>query len=181
MWFGFEPAAHHQTEFPSLQAGFPNLWTRRVVAMCSDVAGRKGTAMDEDECLHRYGLHPVGVDLDEVRRLLGAQIRLERQAQGRGDTELMKLCCVQLFNTGGLDDVLLIWQAKSASMDADCSIDVQLLCGSGLKSTKAYLLSQRLPEAEVALQRLRDSERAGDFEDFSVEGYSAQYGAYYAP
>jgi hypothetical protein len=136
-------------------------------------------AMDEDECLHRYGLHPVGVGLDEVRGLLGAHIRLERQAQGHGDTELMKLCCVQLFNSGSLDDVLLIWKAKSASMDADCSIDIQLLCGRGLAGTKAYLLSQRQPEAEAALQRLLDCEEGGDFEDFSVEGHSAQYAAYY--
>ncbi|MER6559592.1 hypothetical protein ABT300_18030 [Streptomyces sp. NPDC001027] len=138
-------------------------------------------AMDEDECLDRYGLHPVGVGLDEVRELLGGQIRLERQAQGRGDTELMKLCCVQLFNAGGLEDVLLIWQAKSASMDADCSIDVQSLCGSGLARTKAHLLSQGLPEAEAALQRLLDCEEAGDFEDFSVEAHSAQYAVYYTP
>jgi hypothetical protein len=138
-------------------------------------------AMDEDECLDRYGLHPAGVGLDEVRGLLGEQIRMERQAQGRGDTELMKLCCVQLFNAGSLDDVLLIWEAKSASMDAACSIDIQLMCGGGLARTKAHLLSQPLPEAEAALQRLLDCEKAGDFEDFSVEGQSAQYAAYYAP
>ncbi|MEU1268383.1 hypothetical protein [Streptomyces sp. NPDC005799] len=138
-------------------------------------------AMDEDECLDRYGLHPFGVGLDEIRGLLRKQIRLERQAQGHGDTELMKLCCVQLFNAGSLDDVLLVWEAKSASMDAACSIDIQLLCGSGLARTKEYLLSQRLPEADAALQRLVDCEKAGDFDDFSVEGQSAQYAAYYTP
>ncbi|MFF4545599.1 hypothetical protein [Streptomyces sp. NPDC001435] len=136
--------------------------------------------MDEDESLHRYGLHPVGPSLDEVRNLLIAQVRLEQESQGNGDTELMKLCCVQLFNVGSLDDVLLIWQAKSASMDADCSIDVQLLCGSGLARTKAYLSCKRLPEADAALQRLLQCEAAGDFEDFSTEAQSAQYAAYYA-
>ncbi|MEU7379044.1 MULTISPECIES: hypothetical protein [unclassified Streptomyces] len=138
-------------------------------------------AMDEDESLRRYGLHPVGVSLDEVRGLLRFQVRLEQEAQGHGDTELMKLSCVQLFNAGSLDDVLLIWQAKSASMDADCSIDVQLLCGSGLARTKAYLPGLRLPEAAAALRRLVQCEAAGDFEDFSVETYSALYAAYYAP
>jgi hypothetical protein len=39
-------------------------------------------AMDEDECLHRYGLHPVGAGLAEARGLLRVQIRLEQQAQG---------------------------------------------------------------------------------------------------
>ena len=32
--------------------------------------------------------------------MLQAQTTLERQSQGDGDTELMKLCCVQLFNAG---------------------------------------------------------------------------------
>ncbi|MFJ6083905.1 hypothetical protein ACIQI8_21135 [Streptomyces sp. NPDC092369] len=137
--------------------------------------------MDEDESLDRYGLHPVGAHLDEVRGLLTVQTRLEKRAQGDGDTELMKLCCVQLYNAGSLDDVLLIWEAKSASMDAACSIDIQLLCGSGLATTKAYLSSQRLPEAEAALRRLLQCESAGDFEGFSVEGHSGFYAAYYAP
>ncbi|MFD9317787.1 4-oxalocrotonate tautomerase family protein [Streptomyces sp. NPDC060053] len=75
--------------------------------------------MDEDASLRRYGLNPVGASLDEVRDLLllTVQVRVEQEAQGHGDTELMKLCCVQLFNAGSLDDVLLIRQAKSASMD----------------------------------------------------------------
>lgn len=137
--------------------------------------------MDEDESLHRYGLRPTDTDLDEVRGLLSAQTRLEERAQGDGDTELMKLCCVQLFNAGALDDVLLIWRAKTASMDADCSIGIQLLCGGGLARTRAYLLSQRLPEAKAALQRLFDCEKARDFEGFSVEGHSAQCTRYYTP
>lgn len=137
--------------------------------------------MDEDESLHRYGLRPVGPSLEEVRGVLTTHIRWEREAQGNGDTELMKLCCVQLFNAGSLDDVLLIWQAKSASMDANCSIDVQLLCGSGLDRTKAYLSRQGRPEADAALQRLIRCEAAGDFEDFTPETQSAQYAAYYAP
>ena len=136
--------------------------------------------MDEDDSLRQYGLHPVGANLDEVRALLTVQTRLEGRAQGDGDTALMKLCCVQLFNAGTLEDVLLIWWAKSASMDADCSIDVQLLCGSGLATTKAYLSSQHLPEAEAALRQLLRCEAAADFEDFSVEGHSAFYAAYYA-
>ncbi|MFM9596387.1 hypothetical protein ACKI1J_16905 [Streptomyces scabiei] len=136
--------------------------------------------MDEDESLRRYGLHPVGAHLDEVRDLLAVQTRLEKRAQGDGDTELMKLCCVQLYNAGLLEDVLLIWKAKSASMDAACSIDIQLLCGSGLATTKTYLSSVRLPEAEAALRRLLLCESAGDFEDFSVEGHSDFYATYYA-
>ena len=48
----------------------------------------------------------------------------------------MKLCCVQLFNAGGLRDVAMIWHAKTSSWDAHCSIDVQLLCAAGLGERK---------------------------------------------
>src|SRR5262245_29841010 len=34
----------------------------------------------------------------------------------------MSLCSVQLFSKGAVEDSLLIWRAKTASMDADCSI-----------------------------------------------------------
>lgn len=141
---------------------------------------RESTAMDEDKSLHRYGLHPAGADLDDVRSLLRTRIRREKRAQGDGDTLLMKLCTIQLFNAGALDDVLLIWQAKTASMDADSSIDIQSLCGSGLARTKAYLSSQGTPEAEAALQRLTHCEACGDFENFSVAEHSARYADYYA-
>jgi hypothetical protein len=50
-----------------------------------------------------------------------------------GDTALMKLCRVQLFNADLPADVLLIWQVKESSWDAHCSIDVRpaRLTGSG--------------------------------------------------
>jgi hypothetical protein len=93
--------------------------------------------MDEDESLRRYGLRPSGRELDAVRALLEAEAAKERRAQGEGDTELMKLCCVQLLNAAEVGDALAIWRAKTASFDAHCSIDVQLLCGAGLAETKA--------------------------------------------
>ncbi|MFF3317004.1 hypothetical protein ACFYV5_16030 [Streptomyces sp. NPDC003035] len=137
--------------------------------------------MDEDEVwLQRHGLHPDARGLAEVRELLAEQTRLERGAQGDGYTPLMKLCCVQLFLAGALDDVLLIWRAKTASFDADCSIDIQLLCGAGLQRTKTYLASYGSEEAESALRRLRFCEEAEDFVDFSPEQRSALYAAYYA-
>jgi hypothetical protein len=103
--------------------------------------------MDEDESLRRYGLRPSGRELDAVRALLEAEAAKERRAQGDGDTELMKLFCVQLFNAAEVGDALAIWRAKSASFDAHCSIDVRLLCGAGLAETKAFLSAQRSEQA----------------------------------
>lgn len=111
--------------------------------------------------------------------MLRAQAARERQRQGDGDTELMKLCSVQLFNAGSLPDVLLIRQAKESSWDARCSIDVQLLCGAGLEATMAYLTTDGPPAASGALEYLRQCEASGDFAAFSVQDQSQWYSRYY--
>jgi hypothetical protein len=89
----------------------------------------------------------------------------------------MKLCCVQLFNSGDLDDVLLVWSAKQASFDAACSIDIELLLGHGLDTTKAHRSANRASSAAAALGRLRELEAEGEFE--GVEECSAVYDRYY--
>ncbi|MFD3503520.1 hypothetical protein [Streptomyces sp. NPDC058678] len=135
--------------------------------------------MDDEESLRRYGLRPVGPDLDEIRALLREHTERERRAQGEGDTELLKLCCVQLFNSGDIDDALLVWNAKEASFDAACSIDIELLLGHGLEATKAHLSAHPSPSAAAALDRLRELQAEGAFEGFSVEEHSAFYDRYY--
>ena len=135
--------------------------------------------MTEDEHLAAFGLRPSPEDLPAIRSVLDAETSRERTAQGSGDTELMKLCCVQLFNSGRPDDILLIWRAKDASFDAACSIDVQLLCGSGLQQTKTYLSEQATPDAQAALSYLTECEEAGDFVDFSVVECTREWSSYY--
>lgn len=135
--------------------------------------------MTEDEQLAEFGLRPGAEDLPAVRSVLEAETSRERAGQGEGDTLLMKLCCVQLFNSGSPSDVLLIWRAKDASFDAMCSIDVQLLCGSGLPQTKAYLSELTSADAQAALVHLAKCEEAGDFADFSVEEYARWWSRYY--
>lgn len=135
--------------------------------------------MTEDEHLAAFGLRPRPEDLPAIRSILEAETSRERAAQGGGDTLLMKLCCVQLFNSGRPDDVLLIWRAKNASFDAMCSIDIQLLCGSGLQQTKTYLSDQARGDAQEALAYLTECEGARDFVGFSVEEYARQWTTYY--
>ncbi|MET8362763.1 hypothetical protein AB0J68_14470 [Micromonospora sp. NPDC049580] len=130
--------------------------------------------MNEDESLRRYGLRPSSADLPQIREIL-----LTEADQQDQDTELMKLCCLQLFNAGQLSDVLVIWQAKEASFDAHCSIDVQLLCGAGLAATKAHLEADGSPDAADALQYLLECEAAGDFDGFSVAEQSRWRADYY--
>jgi hypothetical protein len=135
--------------------------------------------MTEDEHSAEFGLRPKGGYLPAIRSVLEAETSRERAAQGEGDTLLMKLCCVQLYNSGSPSDVLLIWRAKGSSFDAMCSIDVQLLCGSGLRETKAYLSEETSADAQAALVYLAECEEAGDFADFSVEEYARWWSRYY--
>ena len=92
----------------------------------------------------------------------------------------MKLLCVYLFLGRSLDDVLHIWNAKSASMDADSAVDVQLMCGPGLEHTKSYLRGRGTPVASAALNWIEECQEAGDFDDFVFEDYKAFYSEYYA-
>ncbi|MEV5705885.1 hypothetical protein [Actinoallomurus sp. NPDC052274] len=135
--------------------------------------------MDEDESLRRYGLRPSAGDLERIRELLQTRTAMERRRQGDGDTELMKLSCVQLFNAGDLGDVPTIWRAKESSWDAHFSIDVQLLCGAGLEETKEHLAAAASEDASAALAYLLSCEAAGDFADFSVASQGRWYARYY--
>ena len=137
--------------------------------------------MDEAKSLERFGLEPGPCDLPVIRELLVRETQAESQEQGAGDTEFIKLCCVQLFSQGDLQDALLIWRAKNASMDAACAVDIQLLCGAGLGATKEYLAGSKDQSAAAALLYLRECEAAGDFDGFSPEDWMKAYQEYYSP
>jgi hypothetical protein len=135
--------------------------------------------MTEDDLLERFGLPPHESALDEIRSILERESARERSEQGAGDTEVIRLCCAQLFSHGHTDDVLRIWSAKSASFDADISVDVQLLCGPGLVETTEFLRMNSDPAAAAALARIVKCECAGDFDDFDPKSALAGYRHYY--
>ncbi len=137
--------------------------------------------MTLEESIRLYGLRPRALEqLNQIRNRLAQETEQERRGQGKGDTELAKLCCVQLFSHGMLEDVLRIWRAKTASMDANCGIDIQLLCGAGLNATKEYLQQVGGDSAQQALLRLAECESAGDFDGFTIEEQMASYEYYYS-
>lgn len=135
--------------------------------------------MSEDEVIEAFGLAPAVEAADAIRARLARETELEYAAQGRGDTLAMRALCAQLFTLGVVDDVRLIWRAKSASMDAACSIDVQLLCGAGLAETRAALSAMGDALADGALRRIDECVEAGDFDEFSVDAFAAGLIAYY--
>lgn len=74
-----------------------------------------------------------------------------------------------MFAIGEVEDSLLIWEAKTTSMDADCSVDIQLLCGAGLGPTRSYLQEDGSKIAEAVISRLDACLLSGDFEGFDVQ------------
>jgi hypothetical protein len=125
--------------------------------------------------LSRFGTHPTGSSLDEIRQLL----REARAAGPEADTLAMKVLCVQLFNHGSVEDILEIWRAKESSWDAHASIDIQLICGAGLAATKEHLAAAADGEARAALEYVGRCEAAGDFDGFTPTERSAWYDQYY--
>ena len=136
--------------------------------------------MNADDSLATFGTRPNEHDKECVRKLLKQQILQEKGDQGSGDVELMKLCCTQLFNNASIDDIFLIWSAKTSSMDADCTIDVQFLCWAGVGATKKLLYDFGGAEALSALSRLQSCEMAGDFEKFEPSVFFAQQENYWS-
>ncbi len=118
--------------------------------------------------IETYGLIPGAQHLEAIRNLLRLEVEKETREQGAGDTELMKLFCIQLFSAGMLKDVPLIWEAKASSMDASAAIDVQLLCGAGIEETKDFLANYNAEWAQNALTYIAKCENTGDFRDFCI-------------
>ena len=133
--------------------------------------------MDERQLLQRFGMCPVESDLAEIRSIL---LELTRRERAGGDVAPeMRVCCVQLFHAGHVEDALAIWQAKQASMDAGAGIDIQLLCGAGLEETKRYLASVQSEAAPEALAYLTECETAGDFLAWSPADFKTFWRSYY--
>jgi len=140
--------------------------------------------VDETDVIERFGIPPRREDLAEIRRALEAASELERDDDDTSDTLAMKALCVLLFAAGQVEDSIAIWRAKTASFDAGCSIDVQLLCGAGLRETRRYLEGLDSDEARAALTYITECDAAGDFEGHDEPGgrlsrVVAEYQRYY--
>ncbi len=97
-----------------------------------------------------------------VRFLLRQEIQAHRHGSGYSDD--LKLCAYPLFALGRLDDVELLWQAKSVSFDTFCGFDVQLLVGAGVEPTITYLHQNPSNETLAAVEYIKACQKAGDFD-----------------
>lgn len=135
--------------------------------------------MHEDEALATYGLPARAEDLPRLRAWLADETRAENTAQGRGDTDVMRLICVQLFIAGHVTDAPLIWAARAASMDATAAIDLDLTLGAGLAPTLAYLAALDDPTARRAREAITAALSAGTLEAFDPAETAARWQRYY--
>jgi hypothetical protein len=105
---------------------------------------------DEGAAIARFGVPLCEEHLAEIRRMLKVETQLESASDDASDTLVMKELCFLLFTARQVEDSLLVWEAKAASFDAGCSIDVQLLCGAGFAETVGYLRSVDSKQARDA-------------------------------
>jgi hypothetical protein len=128
------------------------------------------TIVNETDIIERFGVPPRHEDLPEIRHELAVATELAHSDNDAGDTLVMKALCFLLVTAGQVEDSIAIWRAKTASFDAQCSIDVQLLCGAGFDETRRYLERIDSNEARAALSYLMECDGAGDFEGHDEPG-----------
>jgi len=133
--------------------------------------------MTDDNAIERFGLPAARGHRGELRSLLEAE--LAKIAEGEADESLIKCLAAQLFSIGEVEDSLRIWQAKSASFDLMCGLDVQFLCGAGIEQTRGYLAGHDSGEAREVLKYLDECIAAGDFADWTPGQWIEQTRCYY--
>lgn len=127
------------------------------------------------EQLEKYSLTPDAKYATEIREIVCQEIANPE----REDNEILKVCCMQLFAIGNVEDSLLIWRAKESDFDAYCYLDIQYTCGAGFNETKDFLVKQNTLEAKKLLDYLLLCEKAGDFDEFTVESQIKQHQRYF--
>lgn len=73
------------------------------------------------------------------------------------------MCGFLLSLLAQIEDVGLLWEAKTTSFDIMCGFDVQFLVGAGVVSTVSYLQSIQEEWAQNALTYIEESQKIGDF------------------
>ena len=77
--------------------------------------------------------------------------------------ESLYWCAFLLYRLGDVNDVALLWQAKSVSFDTWCGFDVQFLVGAGVEETIHHLRTKPDPDSRAAMEYLLACKDAGGF------------------
>ena len=90
----------------------------------------------------------------------------------------IRLCGFLLFVLAQVEDVPLLWEAKTTNFDTMCGFDIQFLVGAGISTTLAYLRAIQEEWAQDAKAYIEESQRAGDFDD--LDRYRHEMQRYFA-
>lgn len=97
-----------------------------------------------------------GEDHTLVRYLLAAETQSRSNDPFQGETSALLLAAYLLACFRRVEDVWLLWQAKSANFDTFCALDTLHLFAGGLTETLDYLHRSDHPEGGELLQRFDD-------------------------
>lgn len=84
-------------------------------------------------------------------------------------------CGFLLFMMAEVEDIQLLWKAKTTSFDTWCGFDVQLLVGAGVPATLAYLRRVHEPWSQKAEELIEKCQQGKNFDD--LDGYRTKWNA----
>ncbi len=84
-------------------------------------------------------------------------------------TESIRLCAFLLFVLAHVEDVRLLWEAKTTSFDTLCGLDIQFLLGAGVARTLEYLQQIQEEWAQNAKQYIEQCGDLGDLDQYRNE------------
>lgn len=134
---------------------------------------------DAEDHLAAYGLRVRDDQVPIIRNILVRETRHEADTYVGlgtvpGNTQLMRICAIQLWHAGAVEDVLLVHRARGTSMDATGAVDVELMLGAGVATTKEYLAALGTEEAQGILDEIAWVE-----ESYDAAHYTAFLDRYY--
>jgi hypothetical protein len=89
-----------------------------------------------------------------------------------------RLCGFLLFVLAQVEDVPLLWEAKTTNFDTMCGFDIQFLVGAGVSPTLDSLRAIQEEWAQDARAYIEKCQRAGDFDD--LDRYRHEMQRYFA-
>ncbi|MBM0256480.1 hypothetical protein [Micromonospora sp. 4G55] len=128
---------------------------------------------DADQHLAAYGLRVAVDQVPIVRDVLMRETRHEADIYAGmgtipGNTQLMRICAVQLWHVGAVEDALLVHRARRTSMDATGAVDAELMLGAGVARTKEYLATLCTDEAREILDEIAWVEESYDAKRYAA-------------
>lgn len=93
-------------------------------------------------------------DIEFLRHLLRQEIAMHEASWGYSNS--LGLASLLVVEQGVVNDVWLLWEAKSTNFDTFCGLDGPVLFGAGVKETLAFVTAADHPERDSLLEYLID-------------------------